>query len=273
MKSFNRPLLALVLVAQSAGLASAQSTPMMPAPPLTRHDTPAITNQPDEIGRVRALRIYCTPVISNANIVIGKVQANDATLGLVMDKLTHADVDTVTNFARNRTVNQLSAYGASLQRSATDAQANLKKIRDAANNVEELKVRNTITDMAKALDASLDRQRKIGVDLVKAMVIYQGRLQAINAQDAVGSKQLLDEGWDTGNFTKLREIFPATMENDPLKQTATFDETLHEIGDEFADRITVINAFEGIASQYGDRATSGCFAPVASPAPSPAPTK
>lgn len=246
----------------------AQATPLLPPPPLPRATTAA---QPDEIGRVRARRAYCDPVITNANATIGKIQANDATLATIMNRLSTADFDRVTIFARTRTVNQLEAYGASLQRASADAQINLRKIRDAANTVEDVQRRHEIEDMAKALDASLDRQRKIGIDLVKSMIIYEGRLATINVNANNGKNDTTNENFDGSSITKLAEIFPASMERDKLKQTATFDETAHQIGDEFADRITVINAFEGIASQYSARATTSCL--DGAPAPSPAPAK
>lgn len=223
------PLIVAVLLA----LPLDQSPRFVPLP------SPQPTRELETIGRVKS-RAFCTAVVTNANVVIAKVLANDATLDGLIDRLLHVDLDHVTDFERFRQVNHLITDSTRLQRSAADAQLNLKHIREAAQAVSDPERRRELGALAVALDRSLDGQRKIGVDLGRAVAIYQGRIGAA-ASD--------------GNGASLDDSLAI--------------ETRRQMTDRFSLARVGIFASEARAAESSERATSDCVFPQ----PTVSPTK
>lgn len=159
------PLVFVVAIA-TAGTPSDASAPPAPAP--------AAKEPLKEIGRVTSSAM-CTNIVVRANSAISAALRNDQTVTLAVSTLRRVDLDTTNVIQKQKSMNEIGRLADDLRISAGNADAQIKKLREMAEQATDPERKAELKEFADALSGALGRQKRIGADLQKMLVIMDGR--------------------------------------------------------------------------------------------------
>ncbi|GAC1544471.1 MAG: hypothetical protein NVS2B17_25560 [Candidatus Velthaea sp.] len=224
------PLIALL----AADLSSGQ-TPTAGAP------TPL-----KEIGRTQALPV-CTTIVVHANSAIANALTNDQDVAIVINQLRTTDLDTANPMQWHRRTSDLYALASRIRTASSAGEAEVKRLRVLAAGSADPKRKDELKSFADALGGALYRQKRVAVDLDKALAIIDGRR-------AVDEAAELRPASMSGQFANTHAGRPGTA----FPQKESINESLRDISDEFTARTQLILNDEGVAADHTLGATSGC---------------
>ena len=162
------PLMLAVAIAAATSPSPAQTTPPTPL---------------REIGRVRA-SAACTAIVVRANSAIGATLRNDQTLSMTIGTLRKVDLDG-NLFERTKGLHSLEKLGTDLRMSAAAAEGQITKLRELAAESTDEQRKNDLKSFADALGGALFRQKRIGMDVQRMVLIIEGRTSRAEAVESV----------------------------------------------------------------------------------------
>ena len=221
-------------------LAAVLATAAAPTP----SPAPSSASQPlTEIGHVTSSAI-CTSIVVRANSAIGAALRNDQTVSLAVDTLRHVNLDTSNVIERQKGMNAIERLAEELRQSSGDADAQIKKLRDLAAKSDDPVRKEELKEFADALGGALQRQRRIGADLQRMLVIMDGRQARLEAQRDV-------------MYSNPGVIAPGAAWNDTFS-TQHFNAIALAAAQEVENRTLSIAADESKAADHVVGAVSGC---------------
>jgi hypothetical protein len=156
-----KPLLLAVAVAGAAA--------PVPSP------SPSTAAQPlREIGHVFSSGA-CTAIVVRANSAISTTLRNDQTVAMAIDTLRHVNLETPNMIQQRKSMASIERLAEDLRLSSGDAESQIKRLREMAAQTTDPVRKEDLKDFADALGGALARQRRIGADLQRMLVIMDGR--------------------------------------------------------------------------------------------------
>jgi hypothetical protein len=158
----------VLVVALAAGAPPEASASPAPAP--------AATSGPPlkEIGRVTT-NAMCTAIVVRANSAIGTALRNDQTVSLAVATLRRVDLDTRNEIDKRKSMNSIGKLADELRTSSNNAEGQIKKLRELSGQATDPERKADLKEFADALGGALERQKRIGRDLQRMLVIIDGR--------------------------------------------------------------------------------------------------
>ncbi|MGH7660603.1 MAG: hypothetical protein ACRENA_06775 [Vulcanimicrobiaceae bacterium] len=223
----------LALAVAGAG-ASAPSPAPSPAP--------STAAQPlQEIGHVFSSGA-CTAIVVRANSAISTTLRNDQTVSLSIDTLRHVNLDNSNTIQRHKDEMSIERLAENLRTSSGDAESQIKRLKEMAAQTTDPIRKEDLKEFADALGGALARQRKIGADLQRMLVIMDGRRARAEARADIA---YTGSGRQT---TPFDESFGPTHFNDIALSAAQ----------ELEGRTLSIAADETKAAEHVIGAVNGC---------------
>lgn len=203
---------------------------------------PSTAAQPlQEIGHVFSSGA-CTAIVVRANSAISTTLRNDQTVSLAIDTLRHVNLDTSNAIEQRKGEASIERLAESLRTSSGDAEAQIKRLREMAAQTTDPIRKEDLKEFADALGGALARQRRIGADLQRMLVIMDGRQARAEARREIGY---------TGTartFTAFDDSFAPTHYNAMALAAAQ----------ELENRTVSISADESKAAEHVVGAVNGC---------------
>jgi hypothetical protein len=159
--------------------------------------TPAASATPRqvlrEIGHVKARTPYCTAFETHFNASARALLEHDVSISLV--DYTYGDVTKTFDelggdLQRSDDRRKLAAYADQLSKQIPEAQAEVDALRRAASLAADPAVAQDDRDLAKQMQAALDRQKQIAIDatgVVRALMEYDSGLKSAASSHLPGS--------------------------------------------------------------------------------------
>jgi hypothetical protein len=126
--------------------------------------SPTATPVLKQIGRTAHSNAVCGALVVHANGAIDAALRNDVLIGRVIARLRDTDFDDST-LAKRGGLGELNRLAVDLSDSALRGEAEVKRLREAAERKGGPGLSLDLKSFADALGGALGRQRKIGVDL------------------------------------------------------------------------------------------------------------
>lgn len=214
----------------------------------------AAPTQLKEIGRIQAVSA-CSAIVVHANGAINDALANDADLGITINRLRTTDLDGDNEIKRRNQENDLFALAARIRTSSSSGNAEVKRLREYAAAATDPQRKAELKAFADALGGALYRQKKAAVDLDKMLTIIDGRRERDVAIGLMNQNSPTQPGSafighvnDTALARPVSASSPSPGDNLTLRQVA----------DDFTSRTALILGDEGIAADHSVGATTGC---------------
>jgi hypothetical protein len=228
-------LLPIVLALASADPAPSPSASAKPTP-LT------------EIGRVRAIPV-CTPIVVHANGAITTTLDNNRALSIMTTNLRNVDFDKLNEIQRRNAIDALDKQASQVRLNAKAADQEVKRLRELALASPDPARKAELKAFADAIGGAIYRQQKAAAEVMRDIVIMQGRA---DAQEARRIKDRDNPPPDSGGSSMYQNR--AAMPPPP----ARLNDAMRSIANDLDDRTSAIMADEGIAADHSIAATSGC---------------
>jgi hypothetical protein len=229
-------LLPIVLALASADPAPSPSASAKPTP-LT------------EIGRVRAIPV-CTPIVVHANGAITTTLDNNRALAIMTTNLRNVDFDKLNEIQRRNAIDALDKQASQVRLNAKAADQEVKRLRELALASPDPARKAELKAFADAIGGAIYRQQKAAAEVMRDIVVMQGRA---DAQEARRIKDRDNPPPDAGGSSSLYQN-RAAMPPPP----ARLNDAMRSIANDLDDRTSAIMADEGIAADHSIAATSGC---------------
>lgn len=194
-----------------------------------------------EIGHVFSSGA-CTAIVVRANSAIGTTLRNDQTVLLTIDTLRHVNLDTPNEIQQRKGMASIERLAENLRMSSGDAEAQIARLRKMAAQTTDPIRKEDLKDFADALGGALARQRRIGMDLQRMLVIMDGRQARAEARREIGYTGT------TRTFTPFDDAFGPTNYNAMALAAAQ----------ELENRTVSIAADESKAAEHVVGAVNGC---------------
>ncbi|MGB8267891.1 MAG: hypothetical protein WCE44_16320 [Candidatus Velthaea sp.] len=231
-------------------LGAAQGAPAVLPPPPSPSPSPLTT-----IGRTRTLTAECGVMVDAASKALARIGQNDAASADLDKVLKNTDFNASNPIAQQRIRNNLYKIGRTLQSNAAAANAEVQRLRDLSDTADIPRA-HALKQLIAAFDVVNGAQRQMGADLVRALVVQEGRIATRDSTAQVtsnGQQALAGDpsptpkgGTDNadGTFTGLKSIVPKSSRDrsDP-DMNVLFD----DLNDDFGDRIGQITRVEKTA--------------------------
>lgn len=162
-------LIALILAFALAQVAPAPA----PSPEMTSEGS-ASAQGLREIGHVYS-NGACTAIATRANSVISATLRNDQTMVMLVSTLRTVDLDSSNKITKINGLKQLEHYVDDLRLSAQQASAQIKQLRDLANESTDPVRKEELKQFADALGGALARQQHMARDTQGMLVRIAGR--------------------------------------------------------------------------------------------------
>jgi len=203
-----------------------------------------------EIGRIQALPV-CTAIVVHANSAISNALTNDQDVAIVINRLRTSDIDNGNAFDRRRNIHDLYSLATRIRTASSAGEAEVKRLRTLAESSSDAKRKVELKDFADSLGGALYRQKRIAVDLDKALVILEGRAAAAAARATSDGSR--------ADFAKEQQVpISQAARTTIAAKTDSYNSTFREVADEFTQRTVPILSDEGIAADHSLGATTGC---------------
>jgi hypothetical protein len=169
-------MLVSVILAFAIALAGAPA----PAPsPETTADASASASSLREIGHVYS-NGACTAIATRANSAISATLRNDQTMFTLVSTLRTVDLDSSNKITKINGLKQLERYVDDLRLSAQQASAQIKQLRELANESTDPVRKEELKQFADALGGALARQQHMARDTQGMLVRIAGRDSAVD---------------------------------------------------------------------------------------------
>ncbi|GAC1405106.1 MAG: hypothetical protein NVSMB64_09390 [Candidatus Velthaea sp.] len=202
-----------------------------------------------EIGRIQALPV-CTAIVVHANSAISNALTNDQDVAVVINHLRTTDLDGANPMQWHQRTTDLFSLAERIRTASSAGEAEVKRLRTLAATAPDPKRKDELKSFADALGGALYRQKRVGVDLDKALAIINGRRAVAEAGDLVRSP---------GQFTSTQTRGPDGMSaGAPFSRRENVNDSLKDIADEFTGRTQLILNDEGVAADHSLGAMTGC---------------
>jgi hypothetical protein len=221
------------------------------AQPAVPAATPAATALPyPTIGRTRSKR-YCTLETARANGAITVALTNDRIISAGIARLRRANLDRpqITIIEREKSLRDLRGIASAIQTNLRAGDAQIDDLRKLSVKEPDATRSPELKALADQLDEAFDRQRSIGSDLAKMLVIVDGRYAA--AQGTSEAASLMPEPQED----KARNGLPSI---DQRAAHEPFNALFADVADEFGGRVVEIGKSEDAAAVHAPKAISGC---------------
>jgi hypothetical protein len=213
-----QPLVLIVAIAAAGAPASAPPQPAATAAP---------QQQLKEIGRVTT-NAMCTAIVMRANSAIGAALRNDQTVGLAVATLKRVDLDTNNAIDKRKSVSEIERLANDLRNSSGGADAQIKKLREMAEQATDPERKADLKEFADALGGALARQKRIGADLQRMLTIMEGReaRESIRRDVAFANPGLplpgasFDKDYDTKHYNEMARAAAKELEERTLSIAA-----------------------------------------------------
>jgi hypothetical protein len=186
---------------------SQAAAPAPPPEPTPESSTSAASLR--EIGHVYSSGA-CTAIATRANSAISAALRNDQTVVMMVSALRTVDLDSNNRINKINNLKQLERYAQDVRLSAQQATAQIKQLRDLANESTDPVRKDELKQFADALGGALGRQQKMGRDLQGMLVRIAGRDSAADAYqtmeqhpDMVPSWNWADVDYHTSVYNKM----------------------------------------------------------------------
>ncbi|MBV8074003.1 MAG: hypothetical protein JO140_01150 [Candidatus Eremiobacteraeota bacterium] len=237
------PLVLIVAIA-SSGLPSDPGTAASPAPSAAPAGSAAAgKEQLKEIGRVTS-NAMCTAIVMRANSAIGATLRNDQTVGIAIQTLRHVDLDTHNSIDKRKAMSDIGKLSDELRSSAGSAEEQIKKLREMSEQATDPTRKADLKEFADALGGALNRQKRIGADLARMLVIIEGRDARVEAHRDIAYS-------NPGGLTPWR-VWDAEFD------TMHYNSMARAAAKEVEDRTLSIAADESKAADHIVGAVNGC---------------
>ncbi|MBV8600772.1 MAG: hypothetical protein JO359_04310 [Candidatus Eremiobacteraeota bacterium] len=236
------PLVLIVAIA-SSGIPSDTSTSAAPSPAPAAPGAGATKEQLKEIGRVTT-NAMCTAIVMRANSAIGATLRNDQTVGIAISTLRHVDLDTHNSIDKRKAMNEIGKLSDDLRTSAGSAEEQIKKLREMSKEATDPTRKEDLKEFADALGGALNRQKRIGADLSRMLVIIDGRDARAEAHRDIAYS-------NPGNLTPWKVW-------DSEFSTLNYNAMARAAAKEVEDRTLSIAADESKAADHIVGAVNGC---------------
>jgi hypothetical protein len=230
------PLVFVVAIA-TAGAPSDVTAPPSAAP-AAKEQTPL-----KEIGRVTSSAM-CTNIVVRANSAISAALRNDQTVSIAVSTLRRVDLDTTNVIQKQKSMNEIGRLADDLRMSAGNADAQIKKLRQMSEQATDPERKAELKEFADALGGALARQKRIGADLQKMLVIMDGREAREEAHRDIA-------------YANPGGLQPWTT-HDADFDTKHYNQMARSAAKELEDRTLSIAADESKAAQHVVGAVNGC---------------
>ena len=205
-----------------------------------------------EIGRVRSQPI-CAPIVVHANSAIGDAIGNDGALTILQSRLRNADYDGANVIVRRKMISEFTEIAKEIRESSLAGDAEVKRLRELASASADATRKGELKAFADALGGALARQKKIALDLDKAMTVYDGRLAQYEAHQEMSA---------ASNDPQFRPHNSATFASVNATPTPLplplFNPMMRDLDKDLNARLDDVAADEGIAADHSIGATTGC---------------
>jgi hypothetical protein len=223
---------------------------LVTAPAAAPTDAPAPTPL-TEIGRVQSAPI-CTPIVVHANGAITSALDNDRTLAIINHNLRAIDFDRLNEIQRNNAIDNIMNQAAAVRQSGKAADKEIKQLRAYAAASSDPQRQKELKTFADALGGAIQRQSRAAEELMRDVMIAQGRDEAQDARDARDATGVVPETTVSMNAAN------ATANSIMPGKTPSYTAVMRQIAADLTDRSTGIGADEGVAADHSIAATSGC---------------
>ena len=189
---------------------------------------PSAAAQPlREIGHVFSSGA-CTAIVVRANSAISTTLRNDQTVAMAIDTLRHVNFETPNMIQQRKSVASIDRLATDLRTSSGDAESQIKRLREMAAQTTDPIRKQDLKDFADALGGALARQRRIGADLQRMLVIMDGRRARAEARQDMaytGGRALtaFDDSYAPINYNAMAQSAAQELEGRTLSIAA--DET------------------------------------------------
>lgn len=219
--------------------------------PLPEPSTAARPTPLTEIGRVRALPA-CVPIVAHANGAITQALDNDRQLAILSINAHHTDWDKQNVIQRRNAVEALMKQAEAIRVASSAGDAEVKKLREYANNATDPQRKAELKAFADALGGALYRQKKAAAEFMRDVTIVEGREAAQDSRDIrnanpIGAPDALAVGATAPPHTSLIPAPPAS-----------YNKLFAEMADRLDGSTQMVQVDEGIAADHSIAATSGC---------------
>jgi len=214
------------------------------APTDAPHTTPLT-----EIGRVRSTPI-CTPIVVHANGAITSALDNDRSLAILTTNLRAMDFDKLNSMQLHHAIDDLMKQAGTIRQNGKLADNEIKQLRAYAAASTDPERKAELKAFADALGGAIYRQTKAAAEFMRDVTIVQGREDAQEARDIKTRDEQLPENMNAQAVASARTVLPAGP--------PSYNKVMREIASDLTDRVSAINADEGIAADHSIAATSGC---------------
>ena len=224
-------LVAMVVALVTAGAPIPTPQASAPAQPLK------------EIGHVFSSGT-CTAIVVRANSAIGAALRSDQTVLLAIDTLRHVDLDTTNIIQKKKGMTSIERLAEDLRRSSTDANSQIKKLRELAAASTDPVRKEDLKEFADALSGAVKRQERIGKDLDRMLTVIDGRDARAEAQQDIMTANPYGNrpGW----------VFDSNFSTEHYNAMAL------AAADEVQNRTLSIAADESKAAEHVVGAVNGC---------------
>lgn len=230
----------LIFAAVMAGAAAPAPSPVPSTAAQPSPGASAAAQPLQEIGHVFSSGT-CTAIVVRANSAISTTLRNDQTVSLAIDTLKRVNLDTNNEIEQHKGMNSIERLAESLRFSSGDAEAQIKRLREMAAQTTDPVRKEDLKEFADALGGALARQRRIGADLQRMLVIMDGRQARAEARR--------DIAFTGGRGTTVFDDSFGPNSNNAMAQAAA---------QELANRTVSIAADETKAAEHVVGAVNGC---------------
>lgn len=241
-----------------AAIALLAATAPSPSP------APSPTEAPlREIGRVHVTTPLCKTLATHAVVAANLALEDDRKITFTLGTLRGVDLDK-NIIAKNRGTDQIRRQYAALRAGAVQAEAEMKKFREAVKEVTNAEQRAALETFANALDGALNRQKKLADDLGRYIAWLDAQVPLTDGDRVMAEREAAIRGAvapgttiATGPFSIQQQIVQNPFGNDK-DIPETLSHSAKRAADELDIRATLIYRDEDTAADRIDTAFKGC---------------
>lgn len=124
-------------------------------------------------------------IATRANSAISSALRNDQTVSILVSTLRTVDLDSSNRITKLKGFHELEQYATDLRMSAEHAKAQVKQLRELANESTDPVRKAELTSFADALGGAIERQRHIGGEMQGMLARIAGRESKVDMYETM----------------------------------------------------------------------------------------
>lgn len=148
-----------------------------------------------EIGHVYS-NGACTAIATRANSVISSALRNDQTVTVLVTTLRTVNLDSSNRITKIQGLRALEKYATDLRMSAEHAKAQIKQLRQLADESVDPVRKEELKQFADALGGAIERQRHIGGEMQGMLTRIAGRESAVDIYETMDKHPDMVPPWN-----------------------------------------------------------------------------